>query len=56
MWFLGFPIFSYLGSGFSSILTAIDLEYSRETPKLLRGMRDKLNVTLGDQAVEFNLT
>ena len=24
--------------------------YSRETPKLLRGMRDKLNVTVGDHA------
>ena len=24
--------------------------YSRETPKLLRGMHDKLNVTVGDHA------
>ena len=27
--------------------------YSRETPKLLRGMRDKLNVTVGDQACQM---
>ena len=31
-----FPILSYLGSG------------SREMPKLLSGMRDKLNVMVGD--------
>ena len=44
MWSLGFPILSYFGSGFSTIGAALD------TPKLLRGMRDKLNVTVGDHA------
>ena len=29
------------------------MSHSRETPKLLRGMRDKLNVTVGDHSSQM---
>ena len=46
MWFLVFLILSYFGFRF-----LFDLSNTCcETPKLFRGMRDKINVMVGDQA------
>ena len=46
MWFLVFPILSYFGFRFLFDLSSTCCE----TPKLFRGMRDKINVMVGDQA------